>query len=51
VVLVVNAPARIFAVLLGHERLKTLPIKGLVGQSWPLGEYAARMREEARGDV
>ncbi len=48
VVLVVNAPERAFEVLLGRERLKVLPIKGLVGHSLPFAEYAARMREEAR---
>ncbi len=50
VVLVVNAPERAFEVLLGKEHLKTLPIKGLVGQPLPFEEYAARMREEARSE-
>jgi hypothetical protein len=50
VVLVVNAPERAFAVLLGKEPVKTLPIKGLVGQSLPFEEYATRLREEARSE-
>jgi hypothetical protein len=50
VVLVVNAPERVFEVLLGRERLKVLPIKGVVGQLLPFDEYAARMREEARSE-
>lgn len=50
VVLVVNAPERVFEVLLGRERLKVLPIKGLVGHCLPLDEYVTRMREEARSE-
>lgn len=50
VVLMVNAPERVFEVLLGRERLKMLPIKGLVGHSLPLDEYVSRMREEARSE-
>lgn len=50
VVLVVNAPERCFDVLLGKEMVKTLPIKGLVGQPLPFEEYAARMRGEARSE-
>jgi hypothetical protein len=50
VVLVVNAPERRFEVLVGKEHVKTVPIKGLVGQILPFEEYAARMREEARSE-
>jgi hypothetical protein len=50
VVLVVNAPERTFEILLGQERLKSVPIKGLVGQRLPFADYAARMREEARSE-
>ncbi len=50
VVLLVNASERVFEVLLGREHLKTLPIKGLVGQPLPFEEYAVRMREEARSE-
>ena len=50
VVLLVNAPERRFNVLLGKEVVKSLPIKGLVGQPLPLEEYVARMREEARSE-
>lgn len=50
VVLVVNATERSFEVLLGKERLKTVPVKGLVSQPLPFDEYAARMREEARSE-
>ena len=50
VVLVVNAPERCFEVLLGQELLKSVAIKGLVGQPLPSEEYVARMREEARSE-
>lgn len=50
VALVVNAPERRFEVFLGKEAVKTVPIKGLVGQALPFEEYAARMREEARSE-
>jgi integrase-like protein len=50
VVLVVNAPERVFEVLLGKERLKRLPIKGVVGQTLPFAQYVMRMREEARSE-
>ncbi len=50
IVLVVHAPERVFEVLLGRERLKVLPIKGVVGQPLSFEEYAARMREEARSE-
>jgi hypothetical protein len=50
VVLLVQAPERVFEVLLGTQRLKTLPIKGLVGQELPFEAYASRMREEARSE-
>jgi hypothetical protein len=49
-VLVVNAHEAVFEVLLGAARLKSVPIKGLVGQPLPFDEYAARMREEARSE-
>jgi hypothetical protein len=50
VVLVANAPERQFAILVGKEAVKTVPIKGLVGQLLPFHEYAARLREEARSE-
>jgi hypothetical protein len=50
VMLVVHAPERQLAVLVGKEAVKTVPIKGLVGQPLPFTEYAARMREEARSE-
>jgi len=50
VVLLVQAPERVFDVLLEQERLKAVPIKGLVGQPLPFEEYAARLREEARSE-
>lgn|SRR5579885_364713 len=50
VVLVVNAKDATFEVLLGKDHLKSLSIKGLVGQPLPLAAYAARMREEARSE-
>lgn len=50
VALVVKAPERVFDVLLGQERLKAVPIKGLVGQPLPFEEYVARLREEARSE-
>jgi hypothetical protein len=50
VVLVVNAPERRFEVLLGKEVVKSVAVKGLVGQSLPFEEYAALMQEEARSE-
>ena len=50
VVLVVNAPERRFDVLLGNEVVKSVAIKGLVGQPLPFDEYVARMHEEARSE-
>jgi hypothetical protein len=50
VVLVVNAPERVFEVFLGRAHLKSVAIKGLVGQPLPFGAYATRMREEARSE-
>jgi hypothetical protein len=50
VVLVVNAPERCFDVLLGKELVKSLAVKGLVGQLLPFDEYTTRMREEARSE-
>lgn len=48
--LVVNAPEQRFDVLLGQEVVKSVALKGLVGQSLPFEEYAARMLEEARSE-
>ena len=39
-----------FDVLLGREVVKSVAIKGLVGQPLPFEEYAARMLEEARSE-
>jgi hypothetical protein len=50
VVLVVNAPEQRFDVLLGREVVKSVAIKGLVNQSVPFEDYAARMLEEARSE-
>ncbi len=50
VVLVVNAPEQRFEVLLGREVVKSVAMKGLVGQLLPFDEYAARMLEEARSE-
>lgn len=50
VVLLVNAPEQRFEVFLGKEVVKLVSIKGLVGQSLPFDEYAARMLEEARSE-
>jgi hypothetical protein len=50
VVLVVNAPESRFDMLLGREVVKSVAIKGLVGQPLPFDEYAARMLEEARSE-
>ena len=46
--LVVHAPEHVFEVLMGKERLKLLPIKGVVGHCLPFAEYVTRMREEVR---
>lgn len=50
VALLVNALERRFDVLLGKEVVKSVAIKGLVGQPLPFDEYAARMQEEARSE-
>ncbi len=50
VVLVVNAKDARFEVFLGREVVKSVAIKGLVGQSLPFEAYAARMLEEARSE-
>jgi hypothetical protein len=50
VALVVNAPERRFDVLLGKELVKSVAIKGLLGQPLPFDEYATRMCEEARSE-
>jgi hypothetical protein len=50
VALVVNAPAHTFEGWLVREQVKTVPIKGLVGQALPFEQYAARMLEEARAE-
>src|SRR5262245_13126542 len=50
VVLLVNAPEQRFDVLLGREVVKSVVIKGLVGQGVPFEDYAARMLEEARSE-
>jgi hypothetical protein len=50
VVLVVNAPEQRFDVLLGREVVKSVAMKGLVGQWLPFEDYAARMLEEARSE-
>jgi Integrase core domain len=50
VVLVVNAPEQRFDVLLGREVVKSVAIKGLVGQPLPFEDYAAQMLEEARSE-
>jgi Integrase core domain len=50
VVLVVNASEQRFEVLLGREVVKSVAMKGLVGQPLPFDEYAAWMLEEARSE-
>jgi hypothetical protein len=50
VVLVVQAHEAVFAVRRGTTRLKSVPIKGLVGHPLPFTDYATRMREEARSE-
>jgi hypothetical protein len=50
VVLVVNAPEQRFDVLQGKEVVKSMAIKGLVGQSLPFDDYATQMLEEARSE-
>jgi transposase InsO family protein len=49
-VLVVYAPEQTFEVRLAQEVVKSVPIKGLVGQALPFEEYATRMLEEARSE-
>lgn len=50
VVLVVNAKDARFEVLVGREVIKSVALKGLVGQPLSFEEYAARMQAEARSE-
>src|SRR5215470_13883349 len=50
VVLLVNAPEQRFEVLLGREVVKSVAMKGLVGQSLPFEADAIRILEEARSE-
>jgi hypothetical protein len=50
VVLLVSAPARIFEVWLAGRLIKTLPLKGLVGQEMTWQQYLAFMKEQARSE-
>jgi hypothetical protein len=46
----VNAPEHRFEKLLDKDLVKSLPVKGSIGQLLPFDQYAARMREEARSE-
>lgn len=50
VVLLVSAPDRTFAVWLEGRLIKSLPIKGLVGQEMTWQKYVAFMKEQARSE-
>jgi hypothetical protein len=50
VVLLVSAPDRSFAVWLEGRLIKSLPIKGLVGQEMTWQKYVAFMTEQARSE-
>jgi hypothetical protein len=50
VALIVNAKDARFDVLLGREVIKSVAIKGLVGQPMSFEDYALRMLEEARSE-
>ena len=48
--LIVNAKDARFDVLLGQKIIKSVLVKGLVGQSLPFEVYAERLLEEARSE-
>ena len=50
VVLLINATEARFEVFLGKELVKSVAIKGLVGQLLPFEDYAVRMLGEARSE-
>ena len=50
IVLFVNAPEKVFAVWLDGHVIKTVPIKGLVGQKMAWEPYVALMKEQARSE-
>jgi hypothetical protein len=50
VVLFVNAPEKIFVVWLDGHVIKSVPIKGLVGQEMAWEQYVALMKEQARSE-
>jgi hypothetical protein len=50
VVLLVSAPDRTFEVWLAGRLIKSLPIKGLVGQEMTWQKYVAFMTEQARSE-
>ena len=50
VTLLVNATERVFDVLLGQDRIKQLPLWGLVGKQMRLDAYVDLMREQARSE-
>jgi transposase InsO family protein len=50
VTLVVNAAERVFDVLLGQDRIKQLPLKGLVGVQMRLDASIDLMKEQARSE-
>jgi len=50
VVLLVSAPDRSFEVWLEGRLIKSLPIKGLVGQEMTWQKYLALMTEQARSE-
>jgi hypothetical protein len=46
----VNAAEKQFDIWLPAERIKSIPIKGLHGQTMPFEEYVALMKQEARSE-
>lgn len=48
IVLRIKAAARVFEVLLGEQKIKELPIKGLIGEPMALDDYIELMSQRAR---
>jgi hypothetical protein len=50
IVLFVNAPEKVFDVWLAGRMIKSLPIKGLVGQEMAWEDYVSLMKQQARSE-
>jgi hypothetical protein len=50
IVLFVNAPEKVFDVWRAGRMIKSLPIKGLIGQEMAWEDYIALMKQQARSE-